>query len=112
MQIRGSRSRISHLLPETPVARFRATANSCLQKAASRTRIDFSGSYRGLAVKLHQRGVDLLLNVESALDHLDALTAHEVRNLLIETEIVLRDLLARDRPVEPVGQKPPDSASG
>lgn len=56
-------------------------------------------------MKLHQRGVDLLLNVQSTLEHLEALPAHEVRNLLIETEIVLRDLLARDRPVQQANEK-------
>jgi hypothetical protein len=60
-------------------------------------------------MKLHQRGVDLLLNVQSALEHLESLPAIEVRNLLIETEIVLRDLLARDRPVEPAEPKTPPS---
>ena len=62
-------------------------------------------------MKLHQRGVDLLLNVQSTLEHLEALPAHEVRNLLIETEIVLRDLLARDQPVEPAGAKAPRSGA-
>src|SRR5690606_36126836 len=51
--------------------------------------------------RLHQRGVDLLLNVQMALDHLDELTPQEVREVLQETEIVLRDLLARDVPREP-----------
>jgi hypothetical protein len=60
-------------------------------------------------LKLHQRGVDLLLNVQSALEHLDALPTHEVRNLLIETEIVVRDLLARDRPGKQADERTPRS---
>lgn len=51
-------------------------------------------------MKLHQRGVDLLLNVQDALDHMEKLSAQEVRALLTETEVVLRDLLARDQPTE------------
>lgn len=51
-------------------------------------------------MKLHQRGVDLLLNIHDALDHMDQLTGDEVRALLRETEIVLRDLLARDVPTQ------------
>ena len=48
--------------------------------------------------RLHQRGVDLLLNVQTALEHLDKLTSREVADLLKETETVLRELLARDVP--------------
>lgn len=51
-------------------------------------------------MKLHQRGVDLLLNVQDALGHVDRLAERDVRDLLRETEIVLRDLLARDVPVQ------------
>lgn len=48
--------------------------------------------------RLHQRGVDLLLNLQTAIEHLDKLTSREVADLIKETEIVLRDLLARDVP--------------
>lgn len=48
--------------------------------------------------RLHQRGIDLLLNVHTAIDHVDEFTAEEMRSLLKEVEIVLRDLLARDVP--------------
>lgn len=48
--------------------------------------------------RLHERGVDLLLNVQSALEHLDKLTSREIADLLKESEVVLRDLLARDVP--------------
>ncbi len=51
--------------------------------------------------RLHQRGVDLLLNVQTALEHFDQMTAREVAGLLKETEVVLRDLLARDVPNDP-----------
>lgn len=49
--------------------------------------------------QLHQRGVDLLLEVQDALNHVEKLSSKDVRDLLTETEIVLRDLLARDVPV-------------
>lgn len=49
-------------------------------------------------MKLHQRGIDLLLNIHDALEHSDKLSPKDVRALLAETEIVLRDLLARDVP--------------
>ena len=49
-------------------------------------------------MRLHQRGIDMLLNLEDAIDHFDRLTATEVQTLLKEVETVLRDLLARDMP--------------
>lgn len=55
--------------------------------------------------QLHQRGVDLLLNVQDALNHVERLSPKDIRDLLAETEIVLRDLLARDVPV-PGGGSP------
>lgn len=51
-------------------------------------------------MKLHQRGVDLLLNVQDATQHLDRLSSKDIRDLLTETEVVLRELLARDIPRE------------
>lgn len=56
-------------------------------------------------MRLHQRGVDLLLNVQDALEHTDKLTAEDMRSLLRETETVLRELLARDMPL-------PDASAG
>lgn len=50
--------------------------------------------------RLHQRGVELLLDVQTSLEHFDKLTSREVVALLKETEVVLRELLARDVPVE------------
>lgn len=49
-------------------------------------------------MRLHQRGVDLLVNVQDALEHFEKLSVEEVRALLRETEVVLRELLARDVP--------------
>lgn len=48
--------------------------------------------------RLHQRGVDLLLNVQDALNNIERLSAKDVRDLLAETELVLSHLLARDVP--------------
>lgn len=55
-------------------------------------------------MKLHQRGVDLLVEIHTALDHLDRLSPKDVRGLLDEAEIVLRELLARDMPVGDEGE--------
>lgn len=49
-------------------------------------------------MKLHQRGIDLLLNLQDALEHPDKLAPKDIRDLLAEAEVVLRDLLARDVP--------------
>lgn len=43
--------------------------------------------------ELRQRGIDLLLNVQSAREHADDLTQQEVQALLKETEQVLSLLL-------------------
>lgn len=51
-------------------------------------------------MKLHQRGVDLLLNVQDALGHVHQLSEKDFRELLRETETVLRELLARDVPAK------------
>lgn len=53
-------------------------------------------------MKIHQRGVDLLLNLQDALGHVDKLSEADVGTLLKEAEGVLRDLLARDVPVKEV----------
>ncbi len=55
-------------------------------------------------MKLHQRGLDLLLNVQDAMNHVERLREKDVRDLLSETEFVLRELLARDVPTQKVEQ--------
>lgn len=50
-------------------------------------------------MQIHQRGVDLLVNVLDAADNLDSLTREEMRDLLKEVGIVLGSLLERDIPV-------------
>lgn len=47
---------------------------------------------------LHQRGIDLLVNVQDAADHVDSLTKEDIRQLLEETSVVLGRLLERDIP--------------
>lgn len=59
-------------------------------------------------MKLHQQGVDLLVNVMDAADHLDKFSQEELRSLLIEVAQVLGDLLKRDVPVERGGTGPND----
>jgi len=54
-------------------------------------------------MKLHQRGVDLLLNIQDGLDQVDKLSSKELRGLLAEAETVLIELLARDIPVKDEG---------
>ncbi|WP_018428249.1 hypothetical protein [Hoeflea sp. 108] len=50
---------------------------------------------------LHQRGVDLLLEVMDAKDHIDSLSREEIRKLLVEVSDVLMLLLERDIPGAP-----------
>ena len=47
---------------------------------------------------LHQRGIDLLVNVQDAADHMDSLTREDIRQILDETSAVLGRLLERDVP--------------
>jgi hypothetical protein len=49
--------------------------------------------------QLHQRGVDLLLNVMDAAEHVEELSPEDVRRMLKEVAEVLGDLLKRDVPV-------------
>lgn len=49
-------------------------------------------------MKLHQRGIDLLLNLQDVIEHVDKLSPKEIADILKEAETVLRDLLARDVP--------------
>ena len=56
-------------------------------------------------MKIHQRGVDLLLNLQDALGHVEKLSEADVGTLLKEAESVLRDLLARDVPVKDAGSE-------
>lgn len=51
---------------------------------------------------LHQRGVDLLLEVMDAKDHIDSLSREEIRKLLVEVSDVLMHLLERDIPGAPL----------
>ncbi len=47
-------------------------------------------------MKRHQRGVDLLVDVLDAADHVEELTHDEIRRLLNEVAAVLCPLLQRD----------------
>lgn len=48
------------------------------------------------AMRLHQRGVDLLVDVMDAADHLEELTQDETRRLLKEVAEVMSLILERD----------------
>lgn len=54
-------------------------------------------------MKLHQRGIDLLVEIHTALDHVEKISSKDVRDLLNEAEFVLREVLARDMPVRDEG---------
>jgi|EndMetStandDraft_4_1072995.scaffolds.fasta_scaffold881375_2 hypothetical protein len=48
--------------------------------------------------ELHRRGVELVVDLLDAADHIETWTHEEIRDLLRETAGVLGDLLKRDRP--------------
>jgi hypothetical protein len=52
-------------------------------------------------MRLHQRGVDLLVNLMDAQDHFDNVTRDELRQLIGEAVVVFGKLLERDIPDEP-----------
>ncbi|MBN9069846.1 MAG: hypothetical protein J0H60_26325 [Rhizobiales bacterium] len=51
--------------------------------------------------QLHQRGIDLLLNVMDAAEHAGKLSTEDIRSLLNEVAEVLGELLKRDVPLDP-----------
>lgn len=55
-------------------------------------------------MQLHQRGVDLLVNVMDAAEHVEQLTHDEIRRLLNEVAAVLCPLLQRDAEIALVAQ--------
>lgn len=52
-------------------------------------------------MQLHQRGVDLLVDVLDAADHVERLSQDEIRHLLKEVAEVMCQLLERDVVVAP-----------
>lgn len=57
------------------------------------------GSIRGAkAMRLHQRGLELVVELLEAAERLDKLSLEEHRALLQEAAQILGDLLARDLP--------------
>ncbi len=48
------------------------------------------------SMQLHQRGVDLLVNVMDAADHVEQLNHEDVRRLLKEVADVMGQILERD----------------
>lgn len=49
-------------------------------------------------MRLHQRGLELVVELSEAAENLDTLTAEEHRALLVEAARVMGELLARDSP--------------
>ncbi len=47
-------------------------------------------------MQLHQRGVDLLVNVMDAADHIETLSPEEIRRLLKAVADVMGQILERD----------------
>ncbi len=56
---------------------------------------------------LHQRGVDLLINLMDVEEHFDTVERDELRRLISEAVIVFGEILRRDVPKAPV---PPPEA--
>lgn len=54
-------------------------------------------------MRLHQRGVDLLVNLMDAEQHFHETKPEELRQLISEAIIVFGQLLERDIPEEPDG---------
>ena len=52
-------------------------------------------------MKLHQRGIDLLVNLMDAEQHLDSMKPEELRRLLNEAIDIFGQIVERDVPVEP-----------
>lgn len=51
-------------------------------------------------MQLHQRGIDLLLDVMDAAEHAEKLRPEDIRRILKEVTDVLGELLKRDIPQE------------
>ena len=54
--------------------------------------------------QLHMRGVELVVELLDAADHVDRMRAEDLRALLSESARVLSELLARDVPPRPEAQ--------
>ena len=54
------------------------------------------GARQEEAMQLHQRGVDLLVNVLDAADHVETLSPEEIRRLLKDVADVMGQILERD----------------
>ena len=52
-------------------------------------------------MQLHQRGVDLLVNLMDADQHFDSITPEELHQLIREAVVVFGQLLDRDIPDQP-----------
>jgi hypothetical protein len=52
-------------------------------------------------MKLHQRGVDLLVNLMDAEQHFDEMKPEELRRLISECVVVFGQIVERDVPTEP-----------
>ena len=52
-------------------------------------------------MRLHQRGVDLLVDLMDAEQHFDQTSPDELRRLIVESVVVFGQILARDNPDDP-----------
>lgn len=57
-------------------------------------------------MKLHARGVELVVDLLDAADHVESLKPEEIKQLLSEAAQVMGDLLARDHPEEIIAAAP------
>ncbi|MEO4001858.1 hypothetical protein [Mesorhizobium sp. CAU 1732] len=59
-------------------------------------------------MQLHNRGVELVVELLDAADHVEVVDHAELRKLLREAAQVMGDLLARDHPDEVATAAPPE----
>jgi hypothetical protein len=59
-------------------------------------------------MQVHQRGLDLMMNVQDAIDYVDILSKEDTLRLLREVNIVLSQLLEQDIPTSGVPDGQPE----
>ncbi|MEQ1938632.1 hypothetical protein ABMA46_10280 [Mesorhizobium sp. CN5-321] len=59
-------------------------------------------------MQVHQRGLDLMMNVQDAIDYVDILSKEDTLRLLREVNIVLSQLLEQDIPASGVPDGQPE----
>lgn len=81
------------------------TEPDCGQGKAIRTASVRAAGEIGGPMRLHQRGVDLLVDLMDAEQHFDQTSPDELRRLIREAVVVFGQLLARDNPHDPGSER-------